>query len=826
MRKPYRSIAVALISILFIGALSSQAHGQFLIRNGDARAAIVTGKGSFYRFVAEELQKYIEQFTGSKLEILEAEEARRKPKDLVLILVGGPQVNDLVREVTSKKLVSFEKLKADAFIIKTTALDGRHTLVVGGGDEAATMYAAYDLLERYGAMFLLTGDILPEKRPDLELQDFDVRSEPAFSRRGLNTWSGYPNFSVMSMVDIRKFLDQMAKMKLNYLQFGWLPSEPWLKYDYRGEVKWMGDVTKKEGGYTLFGDDMGSYKTTDMVVGQEHFKSAGVYPRLEPPEFQHIENNEQGFETAEKYLHELIAYAASRKIKVWLQLDGTSVAPNLARYTTRALALPFDAFGTFICPDNPVSWELNENRLKSLVQTYPEAEGYFWYLAEAYPVCFQTEKERQFYQGLRPKYAGEAEASAAFKGNIPKDNNTVVDSNSGSIYLIQKLMEARERIAPQVKMGIAGLGRLYLFPYLDKMFPKNVPFSDMESRAIWTPTGVPMEMFGGMGERENTLSNRIDDDDSMLGMQFNVNLYYKDQVLEGGSKYGLAGFASQVSRPRGTETNSKYMAEGEWNPHLTPEEFYRDYSKRIFGQRAVPRMLKAFESLEKNEEYLGWTGRGNFGCCGPPRELRIAYKYYGQPNPFDGPAFAGWQAFINESHNRIDYFTESIKLLKAALEELQSVRAEAEPRSQTYLAYLINRTEAYILHLETLISWNQAYIDLDSAFEAKKQGLEEVEFAKRLDLDLQGFRNTQAKALATAKKWSEIMDHPSDLGVLYRINVFMVMGTELATQFMQNVDNFHHGRDYVQPVNFDKIFVPWPIRATTSWQSSEEDAPQ
>jgi hypothetical protein len=55
----------------------------------------------------------------------------------------------------------------------------------------------------------------------------------------------------------------------------------------------------------------------------------------------------------------------------------------------------------------------------------------------------------------------------------------------------------------------------------------------------------------------------------MLGMQFNVNLYYKDQVFEGGLKYGLAGFASQINRARGTETNTKYMADGEWNPQPT-----------------------------------------------------------------------------------------------------------------------------------------------------------------------------------------------------------------------------------------------------------------
>jgi len=311
----------------------------------------------------------------------------------------------------------------------------------------------------------------------------------------------------------------------------------------------------------------------------------------------------------------------------------------------------------------------------------------------------------------------------------------------------------------------------------------------------------------------------------MLGMQFNVNLYYKDDVLKGGVKYGLAGFDSQMNRARGTETNTKYMAEGEWNPNLTPEEFYQGYAKRIFGAKASPEMLKAFDTLEKNEEYLGWTGRGNFGCCGPPGELGIAYTYSKQPDPFAGPHFRGWRPFISRAHDQIRDYTGSIKLLTEALEELQKAQPEAAPRSRAYLAYLTNRTQAYILHLETLVAWEQAYIDLDGAFQAKAQGASQQEFVSRLDADLKEFQETQVKAKVMAGKFSEIIDHPSDLGVLYRINVYMVTGTELTAELMQNIDNFYHGRDYVKPVDFGKIYSEWPALASVPWQASEFDSP-
>ncbi|MBM3803528.1 MAG: hypothetical protein FJW26_14600 [Acidimicrobiia bacterium] len=206
-------------------------------------------------------------------------------------------------------------------------------------------------------------------------------------------------------------------------------------------------------------------------------------------------------------------------------------------------------------------------------------------------------KERSKYDGLLDLW----KAYTAYE----RDPAAVLDSVEGSAYIVRKVIEARDRVAPQAKVGVGGLGHGYLLPYLDKMLPKNVPFTDMESRGIWTAKGVPMQYFGGMGERERTVIPRIDDDSDMFGMQFNQMLYYKDRVLEGSLEHGVAGFAGQTNRIRGTEQNTRYLAEGAWNPHLTPEEFYAGYARKIFGSAAQPEMQAAFKVLEENEEYLG-----------------------------------------------------------------------------------------------------------------------------------------------------------------------------------------------------------------------------
>ena len=94
--------------------------------------------------------------------------------------------------------------------------------------------------------------------------------------------------------------------------------------------------------------------------------------------------------------------------------------------------------------------------------------------------------------------------------------------------------------------------------------------------------------YGGMGERERTLITRSDCDSHMLGMQFNVNMYYKDRTFEGALENGVAWHTTQVNRARGMEQNDKFMAEGAWKPQLTPNGFYQDYVRRIFGEAAAP----------------------------------------------------------------------------------------------------------------------------------------------------------------------------------------------------------------------------------------------
>jgi hypothetical protein len=806
-------IALLLLAFTASGSMARAAAGpapDFLVEGGKARAVIVLGDkpDPFYRFVGEELQRYVKAITGAQLEIVTESQAGNRPEGL-LVLIGGPTANSLVEKAVSRKQANFADLKADSFLLWRVVIGKKRGWIVGGNDEAATMYAAYDLIERLGATFLLAKDILPEKTGDLMLPAGNVRAETPFPRRGLFISNIYPSRGIMNLAEVKSMLDQMAKLKMNFLQFFWFEHEPWINFGYRGENKLLGDATGKETGYLTWRYNFGSNLIKDVVVGQDKF---GGRERMAPMEFQNVETPEDGFRVAQEFLTEIIRYAKARKIKVWLCVDPTTLPGNLARFAHRASnrPVPFDPIlGAHMCPADPELHEMNENRLRALVETYPEAEGYFMYAPEMFPDC-PDDLNRKFLLGERGKYESVIPPWAESYNNGYERNRTVVlDSTTSTVHIIEKMLEAKQRVAPSAKVGIGGIGRGFLLPLLDKTFPKDVPITDMESRAIWTPGGIPMKLFGGMGERERTIVPRLDDDSGMFGMQFNVGLYYKDRILEGSAENGVAGFAGQLNRPRGMEQNYRYLAEGAYNPKLTPQEFYNGYARRLFGEAAAPDMVKAFATLEANEEYLGWTQKGNFGCCGPIAEVSMAHRLYQQPNPFDGPK--DWSRFVNDSRDRIRYFGQAAENLQQALNLMKAAAPKVAPHGQEELRYLMNKTESYRLHLETLITIRKGYIEFDDAFRLWKAGeINRAELVRRLDASVVLFDQGRRMGRQTTEKFAEVIDHPSDMGVLYRANVFLVTGLELVEQTMQNIVNYHHGKEYTKLVPWDKIYYDFP----------------
>ena len=87
--------------------------------------------------------------------------------------------------------------------------------------------------------------------------------------------------------------------------------------------------------------------------------------------------------------------------------------------------------GTFVHPLDEVNREIQVNRLKALISTYPEAEGYFLNVGEMYP-DLNNEKHRTFFNQKRPEFFELRQARFPWVIDIAPDSDPVVDSNLGS----------------------------------------------------------------------------------------------------------------------------------------------------------------------------------------------------------------------------------------------------------------------------------------------------------------------------------------------------------------------------------------------------------
>jgi len=776
----------------------------------------------FYRWLGQELQRYLRQLSGAQVPIATA---RDIPTGTNLLVVGDPASHELVRLFCRRENIQLADMKPGGYLIEPAVHDNQPALFLAGNNEQSTMYAVYELLEQLGIVFQLTGDIIPETKPDLDFPATGVRREPALPYRGLHIrhfvmpWMGMDYF--------QRLLDQMAKMRCNYLEFYAYVGSPWFQYGNNdGETKLLGDIYTPESGFTSWRLETGTFTTGDVAIGQEHFYEE----RPCAPEFQHCHTQEEAYRTAHQLLSRVIAYAHSRKIEVWLgKGDCPGVPNNLGRHARSGQWTGF--FGRILSPADPLGMEIWTAMLESMIRDYPEADGYWLWLAECYfhsddPEAGQIIAQYAPYRHLIPDLT-EIRAMGYDQYMIGMEESVAFESDVASLHYAKSLIDAAQARHPDTRFGVSVLGRSYLLPVLDALLPTGVALQSMESAPCWNRhSRVPMENFGKVTGRDLFVVPRLDDDEHEFAMQFNVGLYDHDRVIPGSVEFGLAGAIPQVGKTRGLEQNARFLAEAAWDARLTPEAFYAEYVTRIFGQRARATLLDAYRMLEENELFLGlhastehsghyFQGMSNFTNYADSLDLGWLQMFRGQAMPFDGPNFPGnWDVredaparLMLLMQYRAQRFSESVAKLQAALELLISARQLVLPGARQELEYLIYKTECFVLHLNTLQALMRGFMAYDAAFRAKQHGKTD-EMLAHLDDCESHFDQCCILAERTTARIASQIDDPTERHILFRYNVRMVLPFREFRIFIANVVNFHHGRPYWQRVNWDVIGIP------------------
>ena len=769
-----------------------------IVKGRHAAAQIVLGQGADEkdREAAGEIQRYVQKLAGAILEIVTPEQAL-SVEDAALLLVGDPDSNPLVERVLQGKYDP-KSLKPEGFVIHTGEVDGRPAVAISGHSGVATVYAAYALIELLGATFLLSGDVLPPPVDDLSLPATSRVWEPAFSRRGIQPFPNDLQDVTWGATHYKKIIDQMVKLRMNYLEFFVQAYQPWVEYQYRGEKNLLGDLSTIDSGYIVIARTVPSCNVSEVEIGKEHF--AGMR-RMAPPEMQDVETQEEAVRRFSAMVKEIQRYAKSKGLSLGMSLDPTYVAPNHARFAQEYDARPHSTvYGAHVSANDPVGLEISEAWLRAIFDTYTDIDDIFLFLAEIYEI-YEDEESRKAIAELRPLFAGARRTveknwhSLLVRWNRTLDQ--IIDCDVGSLVFVRKMVGIARRLNPDVRVGAAFFFKGFMLPEADKVIDRDVPFMDMQSYGVVPiKDDVNASYFSDMGERDRYINCRIDDDGSMFGMPFYLRQFERDGLFAEALEAGASGYVGQIFRSRGTEHHTRYLAHGAWEPGLTSEEFYRRYTNELFGPNAAPAVQRAFGLLEDLEEWLGWRGNRNFGFGGgcaelngifAPQILEQEIPYYGPPDP---------AAMVNEANGQAAMYTPGIALLERALAELRQAQPAVNAKGEYFLRYLVSKTEAYLSHLQMVLLLDQAFAAYAQAF--VDHAVDEPALADALAAAEAIFVAAGNKAREATERAGEIVDDLSDLGILFLSNVWSVADCDKVIEVVRRVVAFHQGLPYWQ----------------------------
>lgn len=768
---------LGMVPVLAMAAAAASASDRFLAKNGQPEAVIVIGQesGPFSRWVAGEVQRYVRQLSGAELPIATA---AAPPPQKTLIALGGPQSNPLVAAAEQKQLVRFAGLKPDGFVLKTVVLEGRPAIVAGGNDEAATMYAAYELLERLGIVFQLTGDIIPQQKPELPLPALDVRMEPVFKDRGMHCWHGIRWY--LGLAELRQEIDQLAKLKMNVFQFYWGMGGPWAEFSYDGKAAEISGT--KESGYVAWPGASGTAQS--VLVGRECFPESGY---LGPPEFAKVQTQEEAYRTAREFLREVIRYAHTRKVQVWLTMGEIPYVPSNLVPPAAKQGHNFYC-GVAISPGEPAVLDIWEAAVRSMVESYPEADRYWVVsgselLGGTQPVHGIAANDPQIqalirdYQPLRPLLPQKSQA--AIDLGLP-------DLDLADIAVADKLLRRIKARHPAARLGVELIFRGGQLRALDAALPKDVALMNMVNFTGETA----MSYFDGIQGRDLVVWPRITDDGCELNMQLNAMMYDHDETISGAVRYGLTGVLGQLNKARGAEQSAQYIAEGAWNPEIRCQPFYERYLRRLYGPDALDALRKAFLLLEENEQTLGWRGRrGLFSTWAASCRMGVALRqvnFKSEPLKLDRQEL---DTAIQAAEGERQFWDGRAAHCRQALELMRQARPQVWPGSREELDYVIYKTENFITVFELLAAAQEARAAFDRALLARSGG-QVAEVGQQLEHSRTALERANRLARTAAQQMIPYAHIPTERHILWIFNKSLP-SHEAARAYLAEVIAFH-----------------------------------
>jgi hypothetical protein len=627
------------------------------------------------RYAAEELRRYLSILYRFEPQI------RHEPLESLdgpAIVIGDP------RRHKSLRLTGWPQLKSDGFCLRTVNVDP-DVLVIAGGSARGTMFGVYELLERFGVCFMLSGDVLPPSPRPFRLTGFDERLEPAYAIRATRPLNNLPEGSAgWALDDFKQFIDQMARLKFNTFVFGVIESGPWLDYEFRGLRRPAGDVFY---GYR--------FPIDDRFIGKELF---GERTEFYNPALAEAQDDDHRTKLGIDLLRGIIRHCASRDLMSTVMFSllepPTALKHRFNEWASLPLpdpkslhgahfsVTPAEEFGTnpryaaWMNVLDPVVHELTAHRLKALIDTYPDADSYQLWVSEhrAGVVDWRpvfAELDRKY--GLKPAFDFEEQLNRG--QDFPFGRERYQHQMKGDLlflYAFDKVVNEhailRDTSKPDAAITLVGV-MPQLAPLATRIIPEGTVFGEFldygtHGVAQRIDTMLPMLADGVPA----MLEIGIHDDNTMYFPQ--VSVESQERIVQATAGTGMLGYVAALWQVRQSDINGAYLAAASWRPDLSASEFYAQWLAMLAGSAAAPDFEQALRTIEKADRLV--------------KEGQL----YGYAFPMDERLMT---SFMNNGVDH-DAIGQIRPLFESALSQLVAARDKADGPGVEHLDFWLKRT--------------------------------------------------------------------------------------------------------------------------------------
>ncbi len=529
--------------ILILTSLSSvMASGKYcLVQSGQSCAYLLLGDQPSWqdKFASEELVTYIKKMTGARLPIYCLGKKKSIPESDIPILLGQPKTNKIIAELAERGKIEIneKKLTEEGFIIKTTLWQKRPCLVIAGVSNVATIYAAYDLLERFGRIGFFRYEEHIPKRSNFVIPTCDIREKPFFSTRMHGGQYHYYGIHFYSEAQWKEDLRWYAKYRLN--RHNYLPGPPVVNLLDYGMWKRLGIKTAarqeprdRKKGYALKMLKHLVPYALKLGVRSPYPTTDGKIPNTVLKEFKHTYPKVRTFELVRNGRH-----------------------------------------NTYVDPADPMWLRLNQARLENMIASLGDSRLYYlpspW--AERAPGKRPQEKERLTRDyanavGQLVKWAEEKHPGAEWV----MDCWAVANKTYWQPYRVKRMLGA---LPQNLNLVIWDYPAEDEPSYVYNSYWFNRPWAFIVFNSMAGNTAVQGDVSRIMGNLYRVLCDQRAD--KMIGFGWYTEArdyvpFYKDLVL--------------------------HLA---WNPLIALDDFIRDYCERRYQPESVPAMILCHKKMLK-----------------------------------------------------------------------------------------------------------------------------------------------------------------------------------------------------------------------------------